>query len=169
MRYIVTLIMILCVNGVNAQMSDDGLFRAKLLGIDTTLSGAAAFNEKLIRDCIPGYVVKYVDNSRDVSTEVKYLYEHSSSAILKIDYTYRFKEIDSSGRPKPVMFSQRITADKNTIALIYNYVFGANAKADELDLYRGDTFDFVYQDRDYHYSFIPDDYRPGYWILTFTP
>ncbi len=169
MRYIITLLIILCANGVNAQISDDGLTRVKRIGLDTTLSGAAAFNETLIRDCIPGYKIKFVDNPHDGGTEIKYLYEHANTSILKIDYTYRFSGKDSTGKARPSIFSQRITADMESITLIYNYLFGANAKPDELDAYRGDSFDVVYQDRDYHYSLIPDDYRPGYWILTFTP
>jgi hypothetical protein len=151
---------------VKAQ-TDEGMMVAKILGLDTTISGATAFNDELLK-CAPGYTFKFLDKNPGGISEMKYLYEHSNHEILKVEYTYRNKVVDSSGKAKPIVFSQRIIADNQSITTIYNCMFGESLQAGQLEAYSGTNFGFLYQDRGYHYSLMPDDYRPGYWILTFT-
>jgi hypothetical protein len=164
MRLTVTLLVLLLSSRLLAQ-SDDGLRTAKMLSLDTTISGAKAFNDQLLK-CAPGYTFKFVD--KESPNELKYLYEHSNRETLKIEYAYRQRQSDSSSKPRPIIFSQKIVADNNTIALIYNCMFGENIKAEQLEAFSGMGRGFVFQDRDYHYSLLPDDYKPGYWILAFT-
>lgn len=166
MRYIITLLMILGGTTLNAQ-TDDGLMVAKILGLDTTISGAVAFNEQLLK-CSPGYTFKFLDKTQGGISEMKYLYEHSNTEILKVEYTYRNKVIDSTNKSKPIVFAQRIIADDRSIANIFNCMFGENLQAAQLEAYSGQSFAFVYHDKDYHYSLMPDEYRAGYWVLAFT-
>jgi hypothetical protein len=164
MKYIFTLIMICCAMQGRAQ-SDDGLLTANKLALDTTISGAVAFNNELLI-CVPGYTYKFVD--RSANNELRYLYEHTSRETLKIEYALRTRETDTAGRPKPIVFSQRIIADNATIAGIYNCTFGEHVKPEELAALSGTDQGFIFRDRDYHYSLMPDDYKPGYWVLTFS-
>jgi len=166
MRYLVTLMMAFFALQVAAQ-SDDGLLTARRLPLDTTITGAVAFNHEIL-SCAPGYTFQFVD--KHGSNELKYLYEHTNHETLKIEYAYRQKQSqdDTTGKPKPLIFSQRIIADNGTIALIYNCVFGEAVKTDQLEVYSGIGLHFVYREKDYHYTLIPDDYKPGYWVLTFT-
>lgn len=166
MRYVITLLIILG-GTVSKAQTDDGLMVAKMLGLDTTISGAAAFNEQLLK-CAPGYTFKFLDKSQGGISEMKYLYEHANQEILKVEYAYRSKVIDSTNKPKPIVFSQRIIADNPSITSIFNCMFGESIQSGQLEAYSGQSFGFVYQNKGYHYSLMPDDYRPGYWILTFT-
>ena len=156
--------MICCAMQAGAQ-TDDGLLTAQKLPLDTTISGAVAFNNELLI-CVPGFTYKFVD--RSTSNELKYLYEHTSHETLKIEYSLRNREGDTAGRPKPIIFTQRITAENSTIAGIFNCMFGEHIKAEELEAMQGLGQAFIFKDRDYHYSLVPDDYKPGYWVLTFT-
>ena len=164
MRIIATFWVLLLSTQMNAQ-NDDGLRSARMLPLDTTITGAIAFNNELL-SCAPGYSFKFVD--KESPNELKYLYEHPNHEPLKIQYSYNKKGDDGDAKHKPLIFAQKIIADNGTIALIYNCMFGENIKAEQLEAFSGMGRGFVFRERDYHYSLMPDDYKPGYWVLTFT-
>jgi hypothetical protein len=164
MRLTATLMFMLCTIQLKAQ-SDEVLLTARRLPLDTLINGAQVFNNELL-NCTPGFSFQFVD--RNSSNELKYLYEHTNHETLKIEYTYRNRTSDSSDKPRPLIFSQRIVAEKSVITQIYNCVFGESIKADQLEAFAGFGLGFVYREKDYHYSLTPDDYKPGYWVLMFT-
>lgn len=164
MRFFATLLVVLFSLQLKAQ-TDDGIRTAKMLPLDTTISGAKSFNDQLLT-CASGYTFKFVD--KESPNELKYLYEHSSHETLKIEYTYRQRATDSSGKLKPIIFTQKIIADNTTMALIYNCMFSESINGDQLEAFSGVSRGFVFRDKDYHYSLLPDDYKPGYWVLMFT-
>lgn len=165
MKYLVTLLMLFWGTASRGQ-TDDGLLSAKMVALDTTITGAAAFNLEILK-CVPGYELKFLDKQNH--NELRYLYEHSNHETLKLEYTYRQREADSSGsKPKPYIFMQRIIAEANSIAAIYHCIFGEPVQAVQLEAFSGHDLGFTFRDREYHYSLLPDDYKPGYWVLLIT-
>ena len=165
MKHLIVLLLLACALRVNAQ-SDDGIFSAKKLALDTTISGAIAFNTDIL-NCSQGYTLEFTDKQRQ--NELVYLYEHTSKETLKFEYHYQQGEPDSTGKTaKPTIIYQRIIGDNNTITQIYNCIFGEAITAEQLQAFSTMGTGFGYKGRDYHYTLLPDDYKPGYWVLTFT-
>jgi hypothetical protein len=138
----------------------------RILALDTTINIARSFCEQ-VGNVPQGYRLAFVDN--ETRFAVRYVFKNDKNESLRIDYRFSLESIDTNTRrPKvPIVNFQRISGELSAITTIYNYIFGASLSPQRLISMGTQGSPITYKGRSYQYTFLPDDYEPGYWVLTF--
>lgn len=137
----------------------------RILAMDTTINIARSFCEQ-VGSVVQGYRLAFVDN--ETRFAVRYVYKNDKNESLRIDYRFNLESIDSTEKRKiPIVNFQRISGELNAMTTVYNYIFGSVLSPQRLMMTSTQGSPILYKGRSYQYTFLPDDYEPGYWVLTF--
>lgn len=149
-----------------AQVDEDAepVLTPRMLALDTTISVANRFGED-ISNVATGYQFAFVDKS--MPKTVKYIYKTENNETLKIEYKYSTEIGEEGDSGKPLVVYQRISGEAGLMAKIYNFLFGTNITAEQLAGYSTVGVDIGYAGKTHQFIFQPDDYAPGYWMMTF--
>ena len=173
MRYFLLILLLpLAVNTSFAQNEDDFLPQVSMLPIDSTEDVVLRFCKDIIT-AVPEYRPAFTDKE-DVMFS-KYIYDNGNFETLKMSFQFKIVNVvvvtDTLGNTeevkKRVVRLMKINGELNTVTEIYNYLFNtgytpdkimAISNKDKLVSYNGSTFSS---------SVVADDFKPGYWIITF--
>ena len=155
MRVLFVLFMILPAFGAFSQSAKDP--SPRLLVLDTTMSMAPAFNS-LVANFTNGY--KLIGSEKEPGNRVIYTYTDGREGALRIEYKFEVE----NGKQKVIY--QSITADLDVIIPIFNGLFKTNIATD-IDHASMIGGPISYQNKSYQCSMQADDYRPGYWVMSF--
>ncbi len=166
MRLPLTCLLVLISFNCWAQTDEDAepLMTPSVLALDTTLSVANHFSDE-ISNVAPGYKFAFVDKGQ--SKTVKKIYKTDNNETLKIEYKYSLETEDTTGGKKPMVIFQRIIAEAAMMAKIYNFLFKTDITAAQLPAYSSTGMDIYYMGKVHQFIFQPDDYAPGYWMMSF--
>ena len=106
-----------------------------------------------------GYRMAFVDKS--IPQTIRYVYKSDENESLRVDYKYEKK-----GRT-PVVVMQKISGESVVISRIYNFLFNTSMTPNDMARYITTDADVSYRGRNYRFSFVEDDFAPGYWTMTF--
>jgi hypothetical protein len=169
MRYLIVFLLVLQGFVAQAQVDEDAepMLKPRILALDTTLSVANRFNDE-IGKAVPGYKLLFTDNSR--SKIIKQIYKTDNNETLRLEYKYSTDGGDmEENAGKPVVVYQRISADAETMAGIYNYLFDTKITGAQMATLASTNNEIFYKGRVHQMIIEADDYGPGYWMMTFLP
>lgn len=169
MRYLLVFLLLLQGFMVQAQVDEDAepMLRPRLLALDTTLSVANRFNDEVGKAAI-GYKLLFTDNSR--GKIIKQIYKTDNNETLRLEYKYSTDGGDmEESTGKPIVVYQRISADAETMALIYNYLFDTKITGVQMATLASTNNEIMYKGRVHRMIIEADEYGPGYWMMTFLP
>lgn len=168
MRFILGFLLVLsCSSRAMAQTeSDDELLSPRILALDTSIQVAHRFNE-MVAQVAAGYQLAFIDEENKPS--IRFVYKTEKNATLRLDYKYSmYATDDNPAAPKrKVVVYQRISGELQVITDIYNYLFNANLTPGGVMAAATQGSDISYHGHTYQFIFQPDDYDPGYWVMTF--
>lgn len=168
MRFILMCLLGCLSFNVIAQTEDEDALTVRALALDTNIAIAKRFSEA-IGNSAPGYSLAFIDN--ETRFKVRYVYKNPKNESLRIDYYFRMEEYEDTMQKgkHPIVTMQRISGELGVITKIYNFLFAStltpervmasSTQGSPVKYSNGKTCDF---------SFLPDDYEPGYWVMTFT-
>lgn len=138
----------------------------RMLALDTNVNIAKHFSEQM-GNVVSGYRLAFIDN--ETRFQVRYVYKNDRNESLRVDYRYSLESQDEEGKkPKiAVVNYQRISGELTAMTAVFNYLFGASLSPQMLMTNSTQGSPILYRGRNYQYTFLPDDYEPGYWVLTF--
>lgn len=139
----------------------------RVLALDTNVQIAKRFCEAM-GTLVPGYNLAFIDN--ETRRQVRYVYKNSKNESLRVDYRFEMESPDEEGKlPKRAVVNyQRISGELHAITYIYNFIFGATLTPERVMLSSTQGSPILFNNHNYQYSFLPDDFEAGYWVLTFT-
>jgi hypothetical protein len=155
MKIFFTVLFVLFGFSVLAQTSAG--FTPKILLLDTGMNLAPVFNAEVIKYA-PGY--RLLGSETEPGSRVVFTYTDGRDGTIRIEYKYA----NENGRH--TIIYQAITADLEIIMPIYNGLFHANiiTDIDHASMLGGPI---QYHHKDYQCLMQADDYKPGYWVLSF--
>lgn len=171
MKWLITLLFLIPLH-LSAQTEDDFLPEVRLMVIDSTESAVQRYCKEII-SITSGYKPALVDRE-DVMMS-RYLYDNMNYESVKMEFQFGvFKQAieDSTGAvlgEKKVRAVRliRITAELNEMANIYNYIFNTTHTPENiLAISRYDKA-ISYNGQPYNSTLIADDFKAGYWVLSF--
>lgn len=165
MKFILSFILLLYTSfGCLAQTDEDAL-TVRVLAMDTSVDIARRFCEK-IAELAPGYNIAFIDNEKRYL--VRYVYKNEKNESLRLDYGFDMVgNEEGKGPKKAVVDYQRISADLSIMTKIYNFLFNANVTSETIMSISTQGSPVNFMGKTFEYSLLPDDYDPGYWVLTF--
>lgn len=165
MRILVYICLCLAIPFLCYAQTDEDALAVRILALDTNVNIARRFCEK-IAEFAPGYAVAFIDNEKRYL--VRYVYKNEKNESLRIDYGYDMVGNEEGKGPKRAIVDyQRVSADLYIMTKIYNFLFAANITPETILANSTQGSPVNYQGKTYEYSLMPDDYEPGYWVLTF--
>ncbi len=166
MKLIITCLLV-CL-GIKANAQTDGYepLAVRVLALDTSVIIAKRFSEKMV-EFAPGYKLAFIDNEK--RHYVRYVYKNEKNETLRVDYAFDIQSPDEENKTpkKAVVDYQSISGELQIITNIYNFLFSANLSADRVMTSSTTGTPIIFNGRNYEYTLLPDDYEPGYWVLTF--
>lgn len=164
-KFILSCILLLYTSfGCLAQTDEDAL-SVRVLAMDTSVDIARRFCEK-IAELAPGYNIAFIDNEKRYL--VRYVYKNEKNESLRMDYGFDMVSNEEGKGPKrAVVDYQRISADLSIMTKIYNFLFSANVTPETIMSISTQGSPVNFMGKTFEYSLLPDDYDPGYWVLTF--
>ncbi|HEY1033281.1 MAG TPA: hypothetical protein VGD89_16005 [Flavipsychrobacter sp.] len=147
-----------------AQDGEDEPLAARVLALDTNVDIAKRFCEA-IGSMAKGYTLAFVDN--EVRYTVRYVYKNTKGESLRIDYRFSTETDSATNKKRTVVNYQKISGELGIMTTIYNFLFSASLTPERVMTYSTEGSPVSFRDKTYEYTFMPDDYEPGYWVLTF--
>ncbi len=129
----------------------------KILLLDTSINLAPVFNAEVMKYA-PGY--RLLGSEKEAGERTIYSYTDGQDGIIRIEY----KSENENGMP--IVIYQSITADLDVIMPIFNGLFRMNVATD-IDHASMIGGAIQYNHRDYQCLMQADDYKQGYWVLSF--
>jgi hypothetical protein len=155
MKNIYFFLFLLCAHATFAQEAPSP--NPKFLVMDTSFSLAPLFNAEVLRYA-PGY---YLLGSEKLPGQiVSYTFIDGREGTIRLDYKC------SMDGGKQIIVYQAIIADLDVIIPIFNGLFRTKY-ASSIDNASQIGGSCMYKQRTYMYSLQADDYKPGYWALSF--
>lgn len=150
-----------------AQTEDDFLPELRLMVLDSTEIAAQRFCKEVMA-VAPGYKMAFVDREEVMMS--KYFYDNANFETVRFEFQFRVDEVtgqDSTVRKNRVARLIRITAELSVMTNIYNYIFNETHTPEKLMAIS--TYDKAigYKGSTYNSSLVADDFKAGYWILSF--
>ena len=168
MRHVLVCLLLLVSVTTHAQTEDEFLPDIKSMVIDSTEAAVQRFCKELLA-VTPGYKFAFVDRE-DVMLS-KYMYDNKNFETLKFDFQFEIKEseADSTGlvRKNRVVRLINITAELSTMTKIYNYLFSESHTPDKIIAISAYNKAVNYKGATYDTRLQADDFKAGYWILSF--
>ncbi len=170
MRFLFAVMMSLCfvANDSKAQENTDIAerepLRPRILALDNSIIAAKKFNEELASAAVD-YKLSFVDEeSRPL---IRYIYKTDNGETMRMDFKYTIEgDTERNIAKRPVVIFQRISAELIIITYMYNYLFNTNYSPDRIMAEATVGADLVYRGKKYLFVLQPDDYNPGYWVMT---
>lgn len=170
MKWLVVFLFLMPIH-VNAQTEDEFLPEVKLLVIDSTEAAVQRYCKEII-SITTGYKSAFIDRE-DVMMS-RYFYDNSNYESIKMEFQFGISElevVDSTGlstmKKARIVRLIRITSELNEMANIYNYLFNTTHTPEKiLAISRYDKA-VSYNGHPFNSTLVADDYKPGYWILSF--
>jgi hypothetical protein len=169
MRLLFTILLLISgFHGLAQDGETEEVLVPRMLALDKNIPAAQKFNEEIARLAF-GYVLAFVDEEQKPT--IRYVYKTEKNQTLRLDFRYAVEasRSDTSSRPvrKPVIVTQKISAEIQVIADIYNYLFNSNITPDRIMTVATTGRIIAYHGRRYQFILQSDDYEPGYWVMTF--
>lgn len=159
------LLLLLLLPVLSFAQTDDDAMTVRVLALDTSVNIARRFCEKLV-ELAPGYNLAFIDNEKRY--QVRYVYKNEKNESLRLDYSFDMvTDEEGKGPKKAVVDYQRISAELTVMVKIYNFLFAANITPEALLSISTQGSPVNFMGKTYEYTLMPDDYDPGYWVLTF--
>ncbi len=140
----------------------------RILALDTGIIIAHQFNDQVSR-IAENYQLAFIDEEN--KPNIRFVYKTGkNTATLRMDYKYTMQSAnpdDPRSPKKKVVIYQRISGDLQVITAIYNYLFNTNITSSGIMSASTQGSDITYRGNTYQFIFLPDDYDPGYWVMTF--
>ena len=157
MKYLFILLIVFKVAMLNAQTLSPAFFV-----MDTTLNLAPTFDKIVTTQLAPGY--QYVSNDKE-GNEIKYNYSQGND-VLSFEYHYSMEKKGADTSTHPFVVYQSIRGPLETIVNIYNGVFNKTVApiVENMPSLGGAI---SYRDKTYLCTVQADDFKPGYWVLSF--
>lgn len=150
-----------------AQSPDEGLepLRPRILALDNSIAAGQKFNEEIAKAAVD-YKLTFVDEeSRPM---IRYIYKTDNGETMRIDFKYSIEgDPERKIAKRPVIIFQRISAELVIITYIYNFIFNTNFSPDRVMAEATFGSELQYRGKKYQFILQPDDYNPGYWVMTF--
>lgn len=166
MRLVFLLLLVVSCFAATAQPTWDELPTARFLALDTTMDLAEPFNSEVVKAADSGYRFTFMDKGYN---KVVYIYENEKGESVRIEYQYRVSGADFEKRLPGVatIMLTKISADASATANIYNAMFGAAIVPQELLSSSTSGSMISYLGKEHQFILQADDYKPGYWVMTF--
>lgn len=136
----------------------------RILALDKSPKEADQFNQQIAQGAVD-YTLAFVDTEN--SPTIRYVYKTTKNETLRIDYKYIMESGGEKKRPKRVVTMQRISGNLQVITAIYNFLFNSNISSANITSAATIGASVGNGGALYHFTFQPDDYNPGYWVMTF--
>lgn len=153
---------------LHAQTEDDFLPEVKYLVIDSSEIAAQKFSKELT-GIAGGYKFAFVDRENVMLS--KYMYDNSKFETLKFDFQFEIDEVlaaDSTTKKNRVVKTITITGELPAMTKIYNYLLGESHTPDKIIAISTHSDKAVsYKNSSYSCRLLADDFKAGYWILSF--
>lgn len=152
---------------VFAQTEDEFLPEVRTLVMDSTEFAAQRFC-KDVMSFAEGYKFAFVDRE-DIMLS-KYMYDNAAFETVKFEYQFGIDEVvsaDSVVRKNRIVKLIRITAELSVMTKIYNYIFNETHTPDKLIAISAYDKPISYKTGTYNSTLIADDFKAGYWTLSF--
>ncbi len=173
MRYLLLFILLFTsVNRSFAQNEDDFLPQVSMVPIDSTEDVVVRFCKEVIT-AVPEYRIAFTDKE-DVMFS-KYVYDNGNFETLKMAFQFKIDNvpvvIDTLGNTeevkKRVVRLFKINGELNAITKVYNYLFNTGHTPDNIMAISNKDKMVSYNGTTFSTSVVADDFKPGYWIITF--
>jgi len=150
-----------------AQTEDDFLPEVRLMVLDSTEIAAQRFCKDVMA-VAPGYKMAFVDREEVLMS--KYFYDNANFETVRFEFQFGITEVtapDSTVKKNRLARLIRITAELSVMTNIYNYIFNETHTPEKIMAIS--TYDKAvgYKGASYNSSLIADDYKAGYWTLSF--
>lgn len=165
MKFIISFLLLLSISCRCFAQADEDVLTVRVLAMDTSVDIARRFCEK-IAELAPGYNIAFIDN--ETRHLVRYVYKNDKNESLRMDYSFEMVSDEEGKKPKKgIVTYQRISAELSIMTKIYNFLFNANITPQSIlsNSTQGSPVSFM--NKTFEYTLMPDDYDPGYWVLTF--
>lgn len=149
------------------QTEDDFLPKVTLLAVDSGEAAAQTFCRRVV-EAVPGYHPAIEDRENILMST--YLYDNDNFETLKFEYQFVIREEElPDGRvaKKRVVQMQKVVGEINALTAAYNFIFNTNHTPDKIMAISRYEKTVSYNGTPYTSTLVSDDYKPGYWILTF--
>lgn len=134
------------------------------LALDKSPREAEIFAQDIARGAVD-YTLAFIDTEN--SPTVRYVYKTTTNETLRIDYKYDLESSAENKRPRRVVVFQRISGNLMVITAIYNFLFNSNVSPESIMSVATVGSQVGHRNKIYYFSLQPDDYNPGYWVMTF--
>jgi hypothetical protein len=155
MKNLYLFLLLLC--SYNSWAQDAPIVNPRFLVMDTSLSMAPAFNAEILK-AVPGFHL--LGSEKLPGQIIAYTFVDGRDGSIRLDYKY------SSESGKQLINYQSITADLEVIIPIFNALFRTKMAA-TIDNAQQIGGSCIYKQHAYQYALQADDYKPGYWTLSF--
>ncbi len=165
MRILLMLLAVFCFRPAFAQDEViEEIPYVRILALDKSVQAAERFNREVAARAVD-FNLAFVDTEN--SPTIRYVYKTTNNESLRIDYKYAL-ESGGEGRPaKRVVVFQRISGPIAVISEIYNFLFNSNISPKTITTVATVGARVGHDKSVYMFTFQPDDYDPGYWVMTF--
>lgn len=136
----------------------------RILALGKTTQEADQFNQQIAQGAVD-YTLAFVDTEN--SPTIRYVYKTSNNETLRIDYKYAVESSEGKRKPQRVVVMQRLSGNLQVITAIYNFLFNANILPNNIMSAATIGAQVGHGGNLFHFTFQPDDYNPGYWVMTF--
>lgn len=151
----------------NAQNEDDFLPEVKLMVIDSTEAATQRFCKEIMYT-VGGFKPAFTDREDVMLTKV--MYDNALFQTVKFDFQFTIDEItmpDSSIKKNRIVKYMSVTAELPVMTKIYSYLFNEAYTPDKLIAISMNDKAVSYKGSTYSAKLISDDFKAGYWILSF--
>lgn len=151
----------------SAQSEDDFLPELSAMVLDSTEVSVQKFCKEITAHA-PGYKPAFVDRE-DVMMST-YFYDSPDYESLKLEFQFGIDELlqpDSTYKKKRTVKLLRITCELNVMTSIYNYLFNTSHTPDKIMTISRYDKAVTFGGAPINSTLIADDYKAGYWILSF--
>lgn len=166
MKWVLVMILMLPVM-VQAQTEDEFLPEVTTLVIDSNEKAVQKFCKEIM-SLVTGYKPAFVDRENVMMS--KYYYDNSNFESIKFEFQFGIDEVelpDSTIRKSRVVRLVRITAEITAMTNIYNYIFSTSYTPEKIMAISRFDKAISYKGKSYNSTVVSDDFKAGYWILSF--
>lgn len=149
------------------QTEDEFLPEVTYMVVDSTEIAVQRFC-KQVMGVTTGFKFAFVD--REDIMMSKYMYDNTNFETVRFEFQFDVEEVlmpDSTTRKNRIVKMMTITAELPTMTKIYTYLFNEVYTPEKLMAVSMNDKAINYKGTVYNSRIIVDDYKPGYWILSF--
>lgn len=166
MKWVLVMILMLPVMA-QAQTEDDFLPEVTTLVIDSNERAVQKFCTEIM-SVVTGYKPAFVDRENVMMS--KYYFDNSDFESIKFEFQFGIDEVempDSTVSKKRLVRLVRITAEITAMTNIYNYIFSSSYTPEKIMAISRFDKAVSYKGKSYNSTVVSDDFKAGYWILSF--